>query len=50
MRESGGHSPRERVLAIWLNGQQEFETSDGEIRRITPGSAEIVSFGLIKEM
>jgi hypothetical protein len=39
MRESGWHSPRERVLAIWLTGEQEFETSDGEIRRIAPGSA-----------
>jgi hypothetical protein len=39
MRESGWHSPRERVLAIWLTGEQEFETSDGEIRRLGPGSA-----------
>jgi hypothetical protein len=34
MRESGWHCPRERVLAIWLTGNQEFETSDGEIRRL----------------
>jgi hypothetical protein len=39
MRESGWHCPRERVLAIWLTGNQEFETSDGEIRRLGPGSA-----------
>jgi hypothetical protein len=39
MRESGWHTPRQRVLAIWLTGEQEFETSDGQIRRIAPGSA-----------
>jgi hypothetical protein len=27
MRESGWHCPRERVLALWLTGDQEFETS-----------------------
>jgi len=38
MRESGWHCPRERVLALWLTGDQEFETSDGEVRRLGPGS------------
>jgi hypothetical protein len=39
MRESGWHCPPERVLAICLTGNQEFETSDGEIRQLGPGSA-----------
>ena len=39
MRESGWHCPRQRVLAIWLTGNQEFEASDGEVRRLGPGSA-----------
>jgi hypothetical protein len=30
MREAGFHTPPGRLLAIWLDGQVEFETSDGE--------------------
>src|SRR5947209_20167526 len=39
IREASWHNPPEPVLAIWLNGETEFDTSDGEIRRLGPGSA-----------
>jgi hypothetical protein len=39
IREAGWHNPAEPLLAIWLNGETEFETSDGQIRRLGPGSA-----------
>jgi hypothetical protein len=39
IREAGWHTPPEPLLVIWLNGETEFETSDGEIRRLGPGSA-----------
>ena len=32
LREAGWHNPPEPLLAIWLNGETEFEISDGEIR------------------
>jgi hypothetical protein len=37
LREAGWHTAPERLLAVWLNGETEFETSDGEIRRLPPG-------------
>jgi hypothetical protein len=39
IREAGWHTPPEPLLVIWLNGETEFEASDGEIRRLGPGSA-----------
>src|SRR5258707_11367871 len=30
VREAGFHTPPDRLLAIWLDGHVEFETSDGE--------------------
>jgi hypothetical protein len=33
VREAGFHTPPDRLLAIWLDGHVEFETSDGEVRR-----------------
>jgi hypothetical protein len=38
IRESGWHNSREPFVGIWLNGETEIETSDGEIRRIPPGT------------
>jgi hypothetical protein len=32
------HNPRVRELVIWLTGEVEFETSDGDIRRLSAGS------------
>jgi len=42
MREAGFHTPAGRLLAIWLDGQVEFETSDGEIRSVSAGKAVLV--------
>jgi hypothetical protein len=38
MREVSWHNPQGRKLVIWLTGEVEFETSDGEIRRLGAGS------------
>ncbi len=32
------HNPPQRLLVIWLTGEVEFETSDGDIRRLPAGS------------
>ena len=42
VREAGWHIPPGRVLAIWLDGIVEFETSDGEVRRVSAGNAVLV--------
>lgn len=42
IREAGFHNPPGRLLAIWLDGEVEFETSDGEVRRVPAGSAVLV--------
>ena len=42
VREAGFHTPPARLLAIWLDGEVEFETSDGELRRVTAGKAVLV--------
>jgi len=42
VREAGFHNPPGRLLAIWLDGEVEFETSDGEIRRVSAGKAVLV--------
>src|SRR5262249_46846489 len=42
MREAGFHTPPGRLLAIWLDGEVEFETSDGEVRRLPAGKAVLV--------
>ena len=39
MGEVSWHNPPRRMLVIWLTGEVEFETSDGDIRRLTAGSA-----------
>jgi hypothetical protein len=36
--EAGWHNPPRRMLTIWLTGEVEFETSDGDIRRVAAGS------------
>jgi hypothetical protein len=38
MGEVGWHNPPRRMLVIWLTGVVEFETSDGDIRRVAAGS------------
>jgi hypothetical protein len=38
MREVDWHNPQCRKLVIWLTGEVEFETSDGNIRRVAAGS------------
>ena len=42
VREAGFHKPPGRLLAIWLDGEVEFETSDGEVRRVSAGKAVLV--------
>ena len=37
VREAGFHTPPDRLLAVWLDGTVEFETSDGEVRRLPAG-------------
>ena len=41
-READFHKPPGRLLAIWLDGEVEFETSDGETRRVSAGNAVLV--------
>src|SRR3974377_2105221 len=38
MCEVGWHNPPQRLLVLWLTGGVEFETSEGDIRRLTAGS------------
>jgi hypothetical protein len=42
VREAGWHTPPGRVLAVWLDGVVEFETSDGEQRRVSAGGFVLV--------
>lgn len=42
VREAGFHTPPSRLLAIWLDGEVEFETSDGQVRRVSGGNAVLV--------
>ncbi len=42
VRAAGWHTPPGRVLAIWLDGVVEFETSDGEKRSVTGGNYVLV--------
>jgi hypothetical protein len=36
--ETDWHNPPQRLLVLWLTGEVEFETSDGDIRRLPAGS------------
>lgn len=38
MGEVGWHNPPRPMLVVWLTGEVEFETSDGDIRRLAAGS------------
>jgi hypothetical protein len=38
MREVGWHNPAGRKLVVWLTGEVEFETSDGDVRRVAAGN------------
>jgi hypothetical protein len=38
MGEVSWHNPPQRLLVLWLSGEVEFETSDGDIRRLPAGS------------
>ncbi len=42
VREAGFHTPPGRVLAVWLDGVVEFETSDGEVRQVSAGGFVLV--------
>jgi len=42
VQEAGWHTPPGRVLAVWLDGVVEFETSDGEVRRVPAGGFVLV--------
>ena len=42
VREAGWHTPPGRVLAVWLDGIVEFETSDGGVRHVPPGGFVLV--------
>ena len=42
VREAGLHNPPGQLLVIWLDGEVEFETSDGEMRRVSAGKAVLV--------
>lgn len=37
MCEVDWHNPPQRLLVLWLTGEVEFETSDGDIRRLAAG-------------
>jgi hypothetical protein len=45
VREAGWHTPPGRVLAVWLDGIVEFETSDGEMRYVSAGGFVLVEEG-----
>ena len=38
MGEVSWHNPPRPMIVIWLSGEVEFETSDGDIRRLAAGS------------
>lgn len=38
MTEVSWHNSPSRKIVIWLTGQIEYETSDGDVRRLPPGS------------
>jgi len=38
MCEVDWHNPPRRLLVLWLTGEVEFETSDGNVRRLPAGS------------
>jgi len=38
MHEVSRHNPPRRKLVVWLTGEVEFETSDGDVRRLAAGS------------
>jgi hypothetical protein len=38
MGEVDWRNPPQRLLVLWLTGDIELETSDGNIRRLSPGS------------
>jgi hypothetical protein len=38
MGEVDWHNPPQRLLVLWLSGEVEFETSDGDVRRLPVGS------------
>jgi hypothetical protein len=38
MCEVDWHNPPQRLLVLWQTGEVEFETSDGDIRRLAAGS------------
>jgi hypothetical protein len=38
MCEVGWHNPAGRKLVLWLTGEVEFETSDGNVRRLAAGN------------
>ena len=40
--EVSWHRPPERVLAVWLDGIVEFETSDREVRQVSAGGFVLV--------
>ena len=42
VREAGWHTAPGRVLAVRLDGAVEFETSDGEVRRVSAGGFVLV--------
>jgi hypothetical protein len=42
VREAGWHNPPGRLLAVWLDGIVEFETSDGQVRRVSAGGFVLV--------
>jgi len=40
--EAGWHTAPGRVLAVWLDGAVEFETSDGDVRQVQAGGFVLV--------
>jgi hypothetical protein len=37
IKDSNWHTAPGRILTVWLDGEAEFETSDGDVRRLPPG-------------
>jgi hypothetical protein len=42
VREAGWHNPPGRIVAVWLDGGVEFETSDGQVRHASAGEFVLV--------
>jgi hypothetical protein len=47
--ETDWHNPPQRLLVLWLTGEVEFETSDGNIRRLPADSIARIPAGDVRK-